>query len=120
MSRRRIVLALVFFGILISYVDRGNLSIAAPFLMSEFRLTPQSMGVLLSAFFWTYGIFQIPTGLLLDRFGIRWTYAVAFLVWSLSSAAIALSHGFGGVLSLRLLLGMAETVGPLARLIFIR
>jgi len=119
-SRRRIVLALVFCGILISYVDRGNLGIAAPFMMSEFRLTPQAMGVLLSAFFWTYAVFQIPAGLLLDRFGIRWTYALAFLVWSLSSAAIAFSRGFSDVLSLRMLLGLAESVGPLASLVFIR
>ncbi len=60
MNRRWVVLALVFFGIVISYVDRGNLSIAAPSIMREFRIEPSAMGVLLSAFFWTYGTFQIP------------------------------------------------------------
>ncbi len=120
MSQRRILLALVFFGILVSYVDRGNLGIAAPSLMSEFRLPPAAMGLLLSAFFWTYAAFQIPAGLLLDRYGIRWTYGVAFLVWSLASAAIAFSRGFSDVLSLRVLLGLAETVAPLASLMFIR
>ena len=55
MSKRRwLVLALVFLGILVSYVDRGNLSIAAESIMRDLRLQPDTMGVLLSAFFWTY------------------------------------------------------------------
>ena len=84
MNRRRwIVLGLVFAGILISYVDRGNLSIATPTIMRDFSIAPAAMGMLLSAFFWTYGGFQIPAGLLVDRFGIRRTYAAAFFLWSL-------------------------------------
>ena len=121
MSRRRsIVLGLVFAGILISYVDRGNLSIATPTIMRDFNIAPAAMGMLLSAFFWTYGGFQIPAGLLVDRFGIRRTYAAAFFLWSTASAALALSRGFGDILFLRLLLGFAEAIGPLASLAFIR
>jgi ACS family D-galactonate transporter-like MFS transporter len=120
MSRRWLLLALVFLGILISYVDRGNLSIAATSMMSDFKLPPSSMGVLLSAFFWTYAIFQIPAGLIVDRWGIRSVYAGAFFLWSLASAGIALSRGPGDVLSLRLVLGLAESIGPLASLAFIR
>ena len=71
MSRRWIVVALIFFGILISYIDRGNLGIAAPSIMREFKFEPGSMGVLLSAFFWTYAVFQIPAGTVVDRVGIR-------------------------------------------------
>ena len=119
-DRRWVVLGLVFFGILISYVDRGNLSIAAPAIMRDFNVPPQTMGVLLSAFFWTYATFQIPAGLIVDRFGIRLTYAAAFVTWSLASAGTAIAHGAGGVLGLRLLLGLAESVGPLASLAFIR
>jgi MFS family permease len=117
---RWIVLALVFFGIVISYVDRGNLSIAAPPIMRDFRIAPATMGVLLSAFFWTYGAFQIPAGALVDRFGIRRAYASGFLVWSLASAAIALSRGPGDIIGLRMLLGLAESIGPLASISFIR
>ena len=120
MSRRWILLALVFLGILISYVDRGNLSIAAAAMMLDFKLPPSSMGVLLSAFFWTYAICQIPAGLVVDKFGIRFVYAGAFLLWSLASAGIALSRGPNDVLSLRLVLGLAESIGPLASLAFIR
>ncbi len=120
MTRRWAVLALVFFGILISYVDRGNLSIAAVEIMRDFRFSPALMGTLLSCFFWTYGAFQIPAGLFVDRFGIRNVYALAFVVWSLASASIALSTGFGFILGSRLVLGAAEAVGPLASLAFIR
>lgn len=119
-SRRWVVLALVFLGILISYIDRGNLSIAAETIMLDLRLDPKSMGVLLSAFFWTYAVCQIPAGLLVDRFGIRSVYASAFLVWSLASASIALSRGWPDILASRLALGLAESVGPLASLAFIR
>jgi ACS family D-galactonate transporter-like MFS transporter len=60
MNRRWVLLALIFTATVISYIDRGNLSIAAPTLMREFGLSPGIMGTLLSAFFWTYGAAQIP------------------------------------------------------------
>jgi MFS transporter, ACS family, D-galactonate transporter len=120
MRRRWILLALVFVAIVINYIDRGNLSIAAPAIMNDFRLTPATMGVLLSAFFWTYAIFQIPSGALVDRFGIRWAYTGAFLVWSLASASIALSRGPGDIIGMRTVLGFAESIAPLASLSFIR
>lgn len=120
MSRRWAVVSLIFFGIVISYVDRGNLSIAAPAVMRDFGLAPAAMGVLLSAFFWTYAAFQIPAGTLVDKLGIRMAYAGGFLLWSLSSAAIALSRGTGDIIGLRMLLGLAESIGPIASLSFIR
>src|SRR5947208_7168768 len=101
MKRRWVGLSLVFFGIVISYVDRGNLSIAAPAIMRDFRIEPSTMGVLLSAFFWTYAAFQIPAGLLVDRLGLRRAYAAGFLVWSVASASIAVSRGTGDVVVLR-------------------
>ncbi len=120
MSRRWVVVALIFAGILISYIDRGNLGIAAPSIMRDFSLTPSAMGVLLSAFFWTYAVFQIPAGAIVDRFGIRLVYALAFLLWSLASAGLGFSRGLTDMLLLRMLLGMAESVGPIASLSFIR
>jgi len=120
MSRRWLLLSLVFLAIMINYIDRGNLSIAAPSIMRDFRITPATMGVLLSAFFWTYAAFQIPAGALVDRFGIRWAYAGAFLVWSIASASIALSRGAGDIIGMRMVLGLAESIAPLASLSFIR
>ena len=120
MSRRWVLLALIFAGILISYIDRGNLSIAAAAIMHDFKLAPGQMGVLLSAFFWTYAICQIPAGLMVDKLGIRFVYAAGFFIWSLASAGIALSRGPASILALRLVLGFAESVGPLASMAFIR
>ncbi len=119
-TRRWTVVALLFTGMVISYIDRGNLSIAASSIMRDFGLAPGTMGMLLSAFFWTYALFQIPAGTLIDRIGIRWIYAAAFLTWSLASAGIALSHSATDIFALRLLLGFAEAVGPIASLTFIR
>lgn len=119
-SRRWVVVTFIFLGILVSYVDRGNLGIAAPAIMRDFGFTPAAMGVLLSAFFWTYATFQIPAGALVDRFGIRLSYAAAFLLWSISSAAIGLSRNRGEILLFRMMLGLAEAVGPIASLSFIR
>ncbi len=120
MSRRWVVVALIFVGIVISYVDRGNLGIAAPSIMKEFGFLPSSMGLLLSAFFWTYAAFQIPAGTIIDRIGIRVVYACGFLIWSLASSAIGLSRGLASMLVLRMLLGLAESVGPIASMSFIR
>lgn len=120
MKRRWAVVALIFLGMVISYVDRGNLSIAAPSIMRDFDIAPAAMGLLLSAFFWTYGAFQIPAGAFLDRVGIRRAYAAGFLMWSIASASIALSRGTGDIIAMRLVLGMAESIGPLASLAFIR
>lgn len=120
MTRRWVVVGLIFAGIVISYVDRGNLGIAAPSIMQEFGFPPTSMGLLLSAFFWTYAAFQIPAGAIIDRIGIRVAYACGFVVWSLASSGIGLSRGLAGILLLRMLLGMAESVGPIASMSFIR
>src|SRR4029078_8746975 len=98
MSRRWIVVTLLFAGMLVSYVDRGNLSIAASSIMRDFRLTPGTMRLLLSACFWAYGGFQLPAGAIVDRIGIKRVYAVAFLAWSLASAAIAFSRGATAIL----------------------
>ena len=118
--RRWLVFSLVFFGIIISYIDRGNLSISAQSIMKDLQLPAPRMGLLLSVFFWTYGFFQLPAGYLIDRFGIRMVYAAAFTLWSLASASIALSRGPDDIIASRLFLGFAESVGPIASLPFIR
>lgn len=120
MNKRWGIVGLIFTGILISYIDRTNLSIANTAIMQTFGLSPAAMGTLLSAFFWTYAIFQLPSGFVVDRFGVRGTYAAAFFIWSIASASMALSRGYGDFLALRLVLGFAETVGPLASLTYIR
>jgi len=95
-------------GVLINYFDRISLSVAGPQLAREFQLTPVDMGLLLSAFFWSYALVQIPAGLLLDRFGVRRIGSGGALLWAVASVMGACAGGYLGILLARLLLGIAE------------
>jgi len=114
------VVALLWLAVLINYIDRGALSIVAVPLMKEFGLSPAQMGTLLSSFFWTYSIMQIPAGWVVDRYGLKWTYAGAFLIWSLASAATGLASSFLAILCCRLLLGVGEAAAQPVSLTYIR
>jgi len=105
-----IVLALLVFSVFISYVDRGNLSIAAPMLKDELGLSASQLGILLSSFFWTYGLFQILSGWLVDRFSVNWVMAIGFFLWSAATGATGLLHGFTALLVVLLVLGIGESV----------
>ena len=94
----------------ISFFDRGNLAVAAPVIAPELHLSPWSLGLLLSAFFWTYSIFQIGAGWLVDRVEVRVVYAAAFLIWSFATLSTAFVSSFAGFLCMRLLLGVGESV----------
>src|SRR5262249_22360999 len=104
------VLILLAISVCINYIDRGTLSVAAPQLTIEMRLNPEQMGRLLSCFFWTYALFQIVAGWLVDRYDVRWVFGIGFLVWSGATFATGLSTGFASLLALRLLLGVGESV----------
>src|SRR3954453_5386593 len=106
---RWVVVALIFVGTSIVYVDRANLSAAAPDIKAEFGLSSTQLGVLLSGFFWTYAVFQLVSGWFVDRAGVRISYTVAASAWSVFTAATALGRGFGSLLGLRLLLGIGES-----------
>lgn len=104
------VLILLVVSVSINYIDRSNLSIAAPLLQDEMGLSPKQLGVLLSVFFWTYSLCQIPAGWLADRFNVSWVLALGFLLWSATTAATGLVHGFAVLMAVRLLLGVGESV----------
>lgn len=95
-------------GVLVNYFDRINLSVAGPELTREFGLTPTDLGLLFSGYAWTYAVLQIPTGMLLDRFGVRLVGRIATLLWAVASALTAIAPGFGAIFASRLLLGVAE------------
>jgi MFS transporter, ACS family, D-galactonate transporter len=119
-KHRWMTVGLLWVAVLINYIDRGALSIVAVPLMQEFHLSPTQMGTLLSSFFWTYALMQIPAGWLVDRYGLKWTYAGAFLLWSLASAATGLAHSFGAIICFRLILGVGEAAAQPVSLAFIR
>jgi len=104
------VLFLLALSVFINYLDRGNLSIAAPLLKNEFQLSATQLGVLLSSFFWTYSFFLPLSGWLVDRFDVKWVIAGGFILWSAATAATGAVHAFGTLLFARLALGAGESV----------
>lgn len=98
-------------GILINYFDRVSLSVAAPQLEREFSLTAAHLGWLLSGFFWSYALLQIPVGMILDRYGVTAVNRASTFLWSVTCAATAFAGGFGTVFIARLGLGIAEAPG---------
>jgi MFS family permease len=105
-----LVLFLLCLSVLINYIDRSNLSIAAPLLQSELGISNTQLGTLLSAFFWLYAFMQIPAGWLVDRFDVKWVFAAGFLVWSAATAVTGVLHGFVALFAIRLVLGVGESV----------
>ena len=102
------MLALLLLATTINYVDRSNLSIVAPFLSKELGLDPVQMGLLFSAFAWSYAIANLPGGYLVDRFGSRLVYGLAQLGWSAATLALGLVNGFAALFALRFAVGLAE------------
>jgi ACS family D-galactonate transporter-like MFS transporter len=104
------VLVLLVISVGINYIDRGNLSVAAPFLANDLQLNKTQLGKLFSSFFWTYAAFQLVAGWLVDRYDVRWVLGVGFLIWSLATCFTGLAGSFAAIFALRLLLGMGESV----------
>lgn len=105
------VVGLLSLGMVIGYVDRVNLSVALPeMIKGALALDKEQQGMALSAFFWTYTIFQIPAGMLVDRYGVRMLYFYGFLLWSVASAATTLTTGLASLIAFRLLVGTGESV----------
>jgi MFS family permease len=105
-----IVLGLLGVSVFINYIDRGNLSIAAPLLKDELGLSPSQLGILLSSFFWTYALCQPISGWLVDRFNVSLVMAIGFFLWSAATALTGLVHAFAALLLVRLILGVGESV----------
>lgn len=104
------VLILLALSAFINFVDRGNLSAAAPLLKTELSLSDPQLGILLAAFFWSYAVFQIASGWLVDHLDVKWMLAAGFFVWSVATAATGLTGSFALLLAARLVLGVGESV----------
>ena len=95
-------------GVIINFFDRVNLSVAITPLKGEFGLSTVAIGYLLSTYSWTYVLLQLPSGPVLDRYGVRPVIRISAFLWSVASFATGLARGFAGIISARLLLGVAE------------
>jgi MFS transporter, ACS family, D-galactonate transporter len=105
-----VVLVLLGISVFLNYIDRGNLSIAAPMLKDELGISAPQLGILLSAFFWTYACLQPVSGWLVDRFNVNWVMAGGFFLWSAATAGTGVVRTFSTLFILRLILGIGESV----------
>jgi MFS family permease len=108
---RRVLVALLAAVLFINYADRGLLSIAAPLIQSELSLSDRELGLLGSAFFWTYALAQIPIGGIAERYGAERVLAVGLVVWAAATLLVGVASGFVTLVVLRMLLGLGESTG---------
>jgi ACS family D-galactonate transporter-like MFS transporter len=108
-SRTRFaVMVLLFVSVTINYLDRSNLSIAAPAMRDALGFDTAQMGYVLSAFGWTYALFQIPGGWLVDRVAPRLLFAVLVIGWSIATIMLGFTTSVAGLMIVRMLVGALE------------
>src|SRR5579872_6473855 len=100
------VLLLISVMYLITYLDRVNISTAAPQISKEFGFDKVTMGVIFSAFVWAYAIFQVPGGWLSDRFGARTVLGSVVTYWSIMTAATGAAFSATSFIGVRFLFGV--------------
>jgi MFS family permease len=103
------LVALLSVALLINYVDRGSIAIAAPLLEKELSLSASEMGWVLAVFYWAYAPMQPVMGWLADRLGPARVLAGGFLLWSLATATTGLVGGIVALIALRMLMGVGES-----------
>ncbi|MGH9469445.1 MAG: MFS transporter [Terriglobia bacterium] len=109
-ARRWSIVGLLFVASLINYLDRATISIALPLIGRDLHLGPTSEGVLLSAFFWSYALMQIPIGWSADRFNLKWLYAATFAIWSFAQGLAGAAKSLLVLILTRILLGIGESI----------
>src|SRR3954453_2165464 len=102
------ILLLISLMYLITYLDRVNISTAAPMISKEFGFDKITMGAIFSAFVWAYAMFQVPGGWLNDRFGPRKVLTIIVAYWSVMTAATAFATGWISFVALRFMFGLGE------------
>ena len=105
---RYLVMLMIFVSVVITFLDRSNLSITAPAMRTELGIDTVHMGWLLSAFGWTYAFFQIPGGWLVDKIGPRFLYPAILILWSGATVMLGAVSGIVTLIALRLLIGLLE------------
>jgi MFS transporter, ACS family, D-galactonate transporter len=109
-SGRWSLAALLLTGMTFCYAQRGTLSIAAPFMIHDLAINTETMGLMLSAFSWCYCFMQVPSGWLVDRFGVRRAYAAGFGVWSIACALTGAFRSIAVIMFFRVIMGVGQSV----------
>lgn len=109
---QRLLLALLVLSIFLNYIDRSNLSLAAPVMQKEYGLSTADLGKLFSAFFWTYALLQLfgIAGWFADRFAVGLVLAAGLFVWSAATVLTGVLSGLPALFAARLLVGAGESV----------
>ncbi len=97
-------------AIFLNYVDRGAIGIAGPLMKGELGLSATRFGVAVSAFFWIYAPIQLVIGRLCDRLSVYRVYGAGIALWAASTFLTSFVGGFVSLLTLRVLLGLGESV----------
>jgi ACS family D-galactonate transporter-like MFS transporter len=105
---RYVVMVMIFICVVITYLDRSNISITASAMRHDLGIDTVRMGWILSAFGWTYAFCQIPGGWLVDRIRPRYFYPAILILWSVATAFLGLVGSFVALFALRLLIGALE------------
>lgn len=100
---------LLFAATTLNYLDRQTVSILAPTIQKELKLDNAALGLVFSAFYYTYTFAQFAVGLLLDRSHLRWAYGLAVIAWSIATGLTSLAGSLTTLLLFRFLLGIAES-----------
>lgn len=108
--RRWLVVGLLFVASFINYLDRATISVALPLISLDLHLGPEIKGLVLSSFFWFYALMQIPVGWCVDRWNLRWLYAIFFAVWSLACGLTGFAGSLVVLILLRITLGVGESI----------
>lgn len=114
------VVCVLSLGMINAYFDRVCLTIALPVMVQTIELSPTQIGIALGAFFWSYTFLQIPSGVWVDKIGVRRPYFYGNLLWGFASAATALTTGLWYLLVIRILLGIGESVVTPSSMRYIR
>lgn len=103
------VMAMLFVSVVITYLDRSNISITAPAMRSELGIGTVEMGWILSAFGWTYAFCQIPGGWLVDRVAPRYFYPAVLVLWSVATVCLGFVGSVAALIAIRLSIGLLES-----------
>nr|WP_294850728.1 MFS transporter [uncultured Sphingomonas sp.] len=106
----RALVLLLGAAVFLNYVDRGAISVAAPLMKGELKLSATEFGTAISAFFWVYVPIQLVVGWLTDRFSVYRLMAIGVVVWAGATLAMGFAGGFVSLLVLRLMLGIGESI----------
>ncbi|WP_298474325.1 MFS transporter [uncultured Maribacter sp.] len=102
------ILTLVFISVVINYLDRSNISVAAYQLSEDLSLNSVQMGYIFSAFAWSYALLQIPGGILVDNIKARFLYTFMIILWSIATLFHGLVSSFYALIGLRASIGVFQ------------